>query len=90
MRGKGKDWEVRNWDSMREAQEKAKETDRGGTGWGYEGGRKGIGKIVVGIATGIAIVGVAGRHKRVRMEIREDKGCREEPKHSWTGSGLRS
>lgn len=90
MRGKGKDWEVRNSGSMKQVQEMAKEMDQAGIGSGYEGGKKGIGKIAVGIAIGIEIVGVAHRNKRVQSEFREDKGCTEEPTHSSTGSGLRS
>jgi hypothetical protein len=85
--GKGKDWEVRNSGSMRQVQEMAKEMDQAGIGLGYEEGKKGIGKIVVGIAIDIGIVGVARRNKRVQSEFRKDKGCTEEPKHSSTGSG---
>lgn len=87
MRGKGKDWEVRNSGNMRQVQEMVKEMDQAGIGSDYEGGKKGIGKIVVGIAIGIGIVGVARRNKKVQSEFREDKGCTEEPTHSSTGSG---
>lgn len=90
MRGKGKDWEVRNSGSTRQVQGMGQEMDRAGIGSGYEGDKKKIEKLGVQIAIDIGIVGVAGRNKRDRTEIREDKGCREEPMHSSTGSGSRS
>lgn len=90
MRGKGKDWGVRNSGSTRKVLGTGQEMDRVRIGSGYEGNKKGIAKLGVRIAIDIGIAVVAGRNKRAPTEIREDKGCTEEPMHSSTGSGSRS